>query len=178
MRWASESITDKLAQSFSHAVGRHVELKRAKFSVLADSTLSQEALCDFRHGSKTSGEPTADAWLVDFLLTQAADTFLLIADWTAKRGAKFLQTRAMPAVFHDDEVYYVVPNSAPAEVPNWRRIVSNTVPLFHGFVIQGAPMPEIGSQIDAIAIERLAAHVKGIVFGVYDGESYMVAELP
>jgi len=176
--WSRRSLTDPLARSLSRLVGELALLDRAEWRVLANSAGQRDALYEFETGNKLDGTPDADAWLVQFVRQQSPTAFVVAEDWTVVRGAKFLQTRSMPAVYHHDEVYYVARTQDAGCDGNWGRVVSNTVPSFRAFVIDGVAMPTIGSDIDEKLLNELASNVKAIILGVYDGESYLTAQIP
>src|SRR5262249_13224585 len=98
--------------------------------------------------------------------------FILVEDWRAKPSHKFLLSDAMPALVAGDEVYYVVTSTDIRDQPHWRRIFSNSSPLFHAFEI-GATPPDSATVPQEVLINWVAS-VEKIVLGAYDGESYVI----
>lgn len=173
--WVIESLRDPLALSFSHHVASTIDWSGAQCRVLVSSDVPHKEVLDFRSGGKSSGEPSPDEWLLDALRQVRTSnlSFVLIEDWSARPADTFIRAQAMPLVHNGDEVYYVVDNTEPHLLSNWPRICSNSVPLFHGFVIQGLPMPKVGSTIGRSSFEVFSQGVKMAFFGIYDGESYL-----
>ena len=180
VEWTKNSLRDPLALSFSHCLANQVDWEKAEFSLLGNSALSRKELLEFRYGGKVSGEPYADDWLLDSLISYG-DTekdFVLAEEWILRPGYKFMEE--MSAVFNGDEVYFVMSLRDLAPVTDkekWGWMCSNQVPLFHGFLIGSKQMPVRGDVMDADRIKELCKHVKLIFFGIYDGESYLVCHL-
>lgn len=174
--WANESLRDPLALTFSNYVSKNIDWGRARFHALVNADLPDGDVLDFRTGGKVAGTPRPEDWLVDAFNSErgTGDSFLLIEDWTARPGDAFLIDRSMPAIFSGNEVYYVVKDERPEQLANWHRICSNTVPLFHGFLIQGQPMLSPGDTFGEEQMEAHAKQVQMIFFGIYDGESYLL----
>lgn len=173
--WAESSLLDPLALSFSRLVAARIDWNKALFKTLAKSGLHDDVLLNFQSGGKVSSEPRPENWLIDSLnaVQDKGNSFFLVEDWSSRPADAFITTASMPAVFNGDEVYYVVKDD-PRSAANWGRICSNTVPLFHGFLIQGEPMPLLGGAVDVKKLEAFANCVQLIFFGIYDGESYLL----
>ena len=177
--WAKMSLLDPLSLSFSKWCEATVDWRNARFSVLAASNCTKEQLLDFKHGGKMDGNPIVDDWFVEQLsVRQRSDDFLLVEDWHVTPRASFLEQREMPGVYFNDEVYYLIAQRNAVNIPNWGRIFSNSVPLFHAFVVRGVP-PAVDDrrQVQHETFRSLAGCVATIVFGVYDGESYLLCDL-
>ena len=179
MGWAHNALLDPIALSFSRHVAAEIDLSKASFRVLAEQSLSDAVLMDFATGGKISGEPHPQDWLLECIAPACTtlDDCILAEDWLARPEHTFLVDRAMPAVISDQEVYYIVPADELRVEPNWRRIFANTVPSFHAFVIDGNCTLFRGDTFTIDAMQLLAKQVRKIIFGVYDGESYMVCSL-
>jgi len=175
--WAHASLVDPLALSFSRHVAANVDWTKAIFRVFAEESVSDDALLKFETGSKVSPEPHPDGWLDERIKSVGAgrSAFLIAEDWTVRPQHSFLTARAMPAVFHNEEVYYVVRLQEVAHEMNWRRILSNTVPLFHAFVIGGECGVSPRDTIGQLLMEKWSKQLQMIIFGVFDGETYLVS---
>lgn len=173
--WVKNSLLDSLALTFSNFVAGSVDWENARFKVFAKHDLLDTAIMDFKSGGKTQDGPNPDEWLKATLnsLIDCRDGFLIVEDWLARRQDLFLVNRSMPAFFNGNEVYYLVDENL-AEVKNWKRICSNNVPLFHAFFVHGKDYPQLNESVELDKFELIAKCVKLIVFGVYDGESYLV----
>lgn len=125
-----------------------------------------------------SPPPTAAEWLRSRVLAffSRQNGYALVSDWTARPKHTFLTDRGMPAVFHKSEVYYVVTNNEAQEQRKWGRIWSNTVPLFHAFLVAGMQPPQLGIELNSTLLEEMVPRVRAIIFGIYDGESYLLME--
>ncbi len=174
--WVRASLRDGLALGLSHHVVAQLPWSDVRYRVLARRDLTRAELLEFSVGGKVAGAPTADDWLIVALSSSVARGRLLLAeDWRARPTDAFLTQRQLPALFAGEQVYYVV-SGQPADDPNWKRISSNAPPTFHMFAVESdAPQP--GTQLTEAALQRLASGVRQLVLGVYDGESYLLAEL-
>jgi hypothetical protein len=87
-----------------------------------------------------------------------------------------IKTNNIPAVYQGDEVYFAIDVKKLGNDDEAQGLCTgNLVPLYHVFLIQGVPMPEIGCEITTEELEVFAAHVRAFCMGIYDGESYLVA---
>lgn len=178
--WIEKSLTDPLALSVSREIFKSTNSIEMLFHTVAQKGLTTNQLLDFQSGGKVSNGIRPDDWLLDFVEnTSCAQSggFWLIEDWLARPGDSSLHKAGMPALFNGNEVYYVLDLKASRTDPNWPRIRSNRPPLFHAFLVSGTEKPIIGSMLSQSVIDELAKHICLIVFGVYDGESYLVAHL-
>jgi hypothetical protein len=177
-QWANNSLRDSLALSFSHYVAENIDWSKARFYALAEIGIPVDSLLNFRTGGKTSGEPRPDDWLINSVnaVRGTRNNFFLIEDWLARPEDGFISSFSMPAVFKEKEVYYVAKDD-PRRVANWGRICSNSVPLFHGFLVEDDAMPSPGDVLSDERLQALAKCVRIIFFGIYDGESYLLCSL-
>jgi hypothetical protein len=176
--WIQKSLNDPLALAISRNLAQSLHLAGLKFYTFARHGLSENELFDFSFGGKVSVGFSADEWLVDFVEKTScgkSNGFWLVEDWLARPKDSTLSSTPMPAVFHGDQVYYVIDIHSARSDRNWRRICSNRSPLFHAFILQGISKPPPGLTMSGSYINKLTKHVCLMVFGLYDGESYLVA---
>lgn len=175
--WVLDSLMDELALSLSHKVAATVQLANMTFRTFAASTASESQLLDFEVGGKVCANPSPLDWLTNALKSTFdwTDCFLIVEDWTARPTDRFISQAGLPAFELEEQVYYIFDQPIPLEINNWRRMYSNTPPLFHGFIISGRNMrPRSSTSLSNALMDKLAHSVKGIFVGVYDGESYVV----
>jgi hypothetical protein len=175
--WVRESLTDGLALGVSKSVAKSVNLDKARLRVFANEGLSEQALLEFAYGGKAAGEPRPDNWLKDCLnrLRSPGDGLFLFEDWRARPTDKVILEQKLPVVTSGQDVYYVLPNCDPHQVANWQRLCSNTVPLFHAFVVN-MPSADIRAEYSTWP-DQIASNVTHIILGVYDGESYLICSV-
>lgn len=116
----------------------------------------------------------ADQWLLEHLSATEQGASLIVEDWRATPTSPFLVGDAMPTLFHGAEVYYMLNANAIRSHPLWRKILSNTVPSFHAFVLRTANQTQAGSDAETPSLELLASAVRMVICGAYDGEGYVL----
>jgi len=177
-RFVSGELSDALAMTLSHIFSRTFTLATASFRLLAKEGLSEAQVLDFRGARRVEGVPHPDDWLSQFFtgFGDGAESFLLAEHWLLRPDHSVIKTNNLPAVHHGDEVYLAIDvNKLGNDDVAKGLCTDNLVPLYHVFLIEGVPMPEIGSEIATEELEVLAAHVRAFCMGIYDGESYLVA---
>lgn len=179
--FAIASLLDPLALSFSKYVEKKIPWDSCEYRILAKGELTENEILDFRHGGKTEGTPRPDDWLIEVTnsIRDKNNSFYLVEDWQLWPGAPVIEKNSMPAIYNGREVYFYVNHPDPRGSDTLFGICcGNTVPLFHGFVIEGGPTLCLDEAIDADKMEILADSVRILYFGIYDGESYLVVILP
>jgi hypothetical protein len=173
------SLREGPSLSLAKQVANRVDWTDWRFETYANTGLPEVELVDFSSGGKVSGSVT-DQWLLRRLAAYgaSADATLIAEDWRADPDDLFLTSRGMPTFFYGNEVYYALKVDAIEDQPQWRLVLSNTVPTFHAFILRGDHRPEIGSRITAASILEMVQSVRGVICGAYDGEGYVVGLAP
>jgi hypothetical protein len=177
-RFVSSELSDSLAMTLSHCFSRFFNPVATGFRLLAKEGLNEGEVLDFQGAPRAEGVPSPGDWLVQFFTSfgNGADPFLLVEYWLLSPRSSVIKADNLPAVYHGDEVYFVIRVKDLGNDDGAKGLCTdNLVPLYHVFLIQGVPMPEIGSDITTEELEVLAAHVRAFCMGIYDGESYLVA---
>jgi len=166
------SLRDGPSSSLARLVASE-NLDRFLFQTFARANLSRSELLNFSEGGKAEG---ADDWLMDLLVESplTANAVFLVEDWRATPESPFLKEMNLPTVICEGEVYYVVREHDPRRIPHWRRIFSNTVPTFHAFLADDDPRLVPGATVPLDLLKSFARHLRMIIWGAYDGESYIL----
>jgi hypothetical protein len=174
-RWLRESLTKGPSLTLSQIVATRTDLDQLSFVTFGRDQLSEGDLLEFEFGGKAE---RADDWLMDRLRASTlwAGGMLIVEDWMASPEAKFINENNLPAAYLDQEVYYVVRDRDPRSLPHWKRIFTNAVPTFHAFVVKDDAHLVAGTSMTREHLKELAGHLRSIICGAYDGESYVIAE--
>lgn len=178
IEWTTESMRDRLALTLSHLVFEKFNWHQVEFRTFVKESLWIHDVAEFDFGGKIDSMPCPDEWLIKYLnsVRKNRESFLVIEDWMMGPEDPLITTEALPAVFYGKEVYYVIQDYDLNLTPNWRAMCTNQVPLFHAFVVQGSHLPEVGKELSEIELQGIARSVSHLIFGAYDGESYIVCE--
>lgn len=174
------SLLDPLALSFSKLVAEKINLDSCEYKTLAKDGLTEGALLDFRHGGKIEGAPHPDDWIIELAnsVRKEKNSFYFVEDWQLWPDAPVIKKNLLPAVYNNREVYFFVDHSDPRQSDSLFGICcGNTVPLFHGFVIEGDANIFADGKIDADKMALVASNVRMLYIGIYDGESYLAVIL-
>lgn len=146
----------------------------ATVSTLVATNTGEDDVLDFGTGHKVLGK-AAEEWLYSKLKDVLAqfDAFVMVEDWTLRRGVKVIQDYDYPAVYFGEKVYQVVRTGDP----HFDLVALNLSPRFVAFVIEGRS-PAIGSDLSAADLEKMAGRVLALHFGVYDGEGFVFVRFP
>lgn len=176
-RWLEESLRLGPSLALAQFIANTQDLERFSFVTFGRNDLSDADLLQFEGGSKAQG---ADDWLMNLLKNcpDTSDGMLLIEDWMATPQTNFIQEMKLPAVFLENEVYYLLRERDPRVVPHWRRIFTNAVPTFHAFLLKDDTRLIEGMSMSSELLQECARNLRMIICGAYDGESYVVAKPP
>ncbi|HET6344298.1 MAG TPA: polymorphic toxin type 37 domain-containing protein [Myxococcota bacterium] len=179
MNLLRRSLEDDLAHTLSHRVAAGLDRLRLRFSLLASEDIDVRAGLPLQQGGQAMGTPSAQVWIMGKLasLCQRTGGFLVVDEWRFGAGGEGLRRQALPMCTFDEEVYFISLPEAIRDRPDWRLIAcSNTVPLFHGFVIRDMPMPAPSTALSRTQIDAMAARCCAIYIGIFDGESFLLGE--
>jgi hypothetical protein len=171
--WLEESL--RLGPSLTLArLIANSDLERFSFLTFGKEGLSETDLLQFEEGNKAQ---EADRWLMDILKNSpmVSDGMLLVEDWMANPQSNFIREKKLPAIVLDDEVYYVLRERDLRKVPHWKRIFTNAVPSFHAFLLKDDARFVEGMSLSRELLQECARHLRMIICGAYDGESYVLA---
>jgi hypothetical protein len=173
-RWLEESLRLGPSLALAQLIADVEDLERFSFVTFGRNDLSEADLLQFEGGNKAEG---ADNWLMDTLKSSplTLDGMLLVEDWMATPQSNFIREKKLPAMFLDNEVYYLLRERDPRVVRHWKRIFTNAVPTFHSFVLKDDTRLVEGMSMSRELLQECAQHLRMIICGAYDGESYVVA---
>jgi hypothetical protein len=174
-QWVAESMRLGPSLSLAKRLAGSEDWSRFSFKTFARAGLSDAELVEFAVGNKASSSD-ADEWLMELLCASplTVNGMFLVEDWRPSPDSPFLVKMKLPTLFVADEVYFLLRERDPRQVENWRRIFSNTVPTFHAFVFADDPRAIAGASISTTVLDEIATHLRMIICGAYDGESYVV----
>lgn len=174
-QWVRDSLHHGPSLSLSKLVDKIFSWDKVIFKTFANGGLDSEQLYNFSSGGKVESD-SADDWIMDVVIKPSlAEGYLcVIEDWRAKRGSPFIKEMNLPALFMNDEVYYLYQRNDPRLTLHWQRAFSNSTPSFHAFLLPNDIGIKIGMNIDFAILHQAANKVKKIVCGAYDGEGYIV----
>lgn len=174
--WLRDSLRRGPSLSLARLVENIESLDDFSFKTFAREGLSETELANFATGDKVSSH-LADDWLMDLVASSplTLNGIFLVEDWQATPDHQFLKEMQLPTLFVGREVYYVLRERDPRRVPHWQRIFSNTVPSFHAFLIEDDARLISGITVSPDLLREIAARLRMIICGAYDGESYVVA---
>ena len=175
--FALDNLTcEGLSLSLARKVRQVVEFSNGTFFTFVSESLFKEDKYDFKSGGKVDGDGIdPDEWLVCKLqkIAKMDATVFAIENWRANVTGL---PNANPLLFshsYNNDVIHIIPAQALGRGPYWIQLCSNTVPVFLGFLCRPKLKP-ISTEISTEVLDSLATSVSAIVFGAYDGESYVV----
>lgn len=174
VQWLLDSLGKGPSLSLAKLVAATHELSGFAFKTYAKSGLAESELVAFSEGGKAVGAE-ADEWLLDTLTTalKFSDFAVLVEDWRGP-SREFLSEMHLPAMHFGDEVYFLVRSGDPRKIEHWRRIFSNTSPTFHAFLFKDVAHLTAGEELTHADLVTCSRHVRMIIAGAYDGESYVI----
>lgn len=170
--WAIGNLRDQLSLELSRAVLGRIDLRKATYTAIVADRVDTSGVIDFRSGGKTDASPAPDALLAGPLKAMVQPNFVVFEYWMSRPNDPFLRTFAMPYRVWNGEVYQVFAAADAGTHPAWARGCANYSPLFHGFVFAGTPPPVFDPW-------RMAGEfsLTALIFGIFDGESYLMAHM-
>ena len=175
--FALDNLTcEGLSLSLARKVSQGIDFSEGAFFTCVSESLSEDDKYDFKSGGRVDwvGDDPDD-WLVRKLqqIAKTDATVFAIENWRANVSGL---SSADPLLFshsYKNDVIHILPAQALGSAPHWKRLCSNTVPVFLGFMCRPKLKP-VSPEISTEVLDSLATSVSAIVFGAYDGESYVV----